>query len=97
MVLFCIPDSTLGSRCSYLLCMIITAFLDICYLGSNELLGATVITNLFSAIPYFGHNIVNWLWGGFAIDNPTLTRFYSYTTLCLCHTWTVGIHLIYYI
>ena len=39
--------------------------------------GATVITNLFSAIPFFGESITNWLWGGFAVDNPTLTRFFS--------------------
>jgi ubiquinol-cytochrome c reductase cytochrome b/c1 subunit len=36
-----------------------------------------VITNLFSAIPIFGEDIVTWLWGGFAVDNPTLTRFYA--------------------
>jgi ubiquinol-cytochrome c reductase cytochrome b subunit len=39
--------------------------------------GATVITNLFSAIPFFGTYIVTWLWGGFSVDNATLTRFYS--------------------
>ena len=39
--------------------------------------GATVITNLFSAIPYIGESITNWLWGGFSVDNPTLNRFYS--------------------
>ena len=39
--------------------------------------GATVITSLFSAIPLFGETITNWLWGGFAVDNPTLTRFFS--------------------
>jgi quinol-cytochrome oxidoreductase complex cytochrome b subunit len=39
--------------------------------------GATVITNLFSAIPVFGQSIVTLLWGGFTIDNPTLVRFYS--------------------
>lgn len=40
--------------------------------------GATVITNLFSAIPYFGPEIVNWIWGGFAVDNATLTRFFAF-------------------
>jgi len=39
--------------------------------------GATVITNLFSVIPIVGPSIVEWLWGGFSIDNPTLTRFYA--------------------
>jgi ubiquinol-cytochrome c reductase cytochrome b subunit len=39
--------------------------------------GATVITNLFSAIPYVGDYIVTWLWGGFAVDQPTLNRFFS--------------------
>ncbi len=39
--------------------------------------GAIVITNLFSAIPLFGHGIVTWLWGGFSVDNPTLNRFFS--------------------
>jgi quinol-cytochrome oxidoreductase complex cytochrome b subunit len=38
---------------------------------------ATVITNLFSAIPLFGESIVTWLWGGFSVDNPTLNRFYA--------------------
>ena len=39
--------------------------------------GATVITNLFSAVPVVGHSIVTWLWGGFSVGNPTLTRFYA--------------------
>lgn len=39
--------------------------------------GATVITNLFSAIPYIGGDLVQWIWGGFAVDNATLTRFFS--------------------
>jgi quinol-cytochrome oxidoreductase complex cytochrome b subunit len=39
--------------------------------------GATVITNLFSAIPIVGDSIVTWLWGGFSVDNPTLNRFFS--------------------
>jgi len=46
--------------------------------GQIRFWGATVITNLFSAIPYFGSTLVNWLWGGFSVDNPTLTRFYSF-------------------
>src|SRR3546814_20747705 len=39
--------------------------------------GATVITNLFSAIPYIGPSIVEWLWGVFSVDNATLNRFFS--------------------
>nr|YP_010321830.1 cytochrome b [Stenochironomus zhengi]UKO33057.1 cytochrome b [Stenochironomus zhengi] len=46
--------------------------------GQMSFWGATVITNLVSAIPYLGITIVQWLWGGFAIDNATLTRFYSF-------------------
>jgi ubiquinol-cytochrome c reductase cytochrome b subunit len=40
--------------------------------------GATVISNFFSVIPYLGRRVVMWLWGGFAVDSPTLTRFYSF-------------------
>nr|BBB16203.1 Cytochrome b [Pagurus lanuginosus] len=45
--------------------------------GQMSFWGATVITNLFSAIPYVGTYLVNWIWGGFAVENATLTRFYS--------------------
>nr|ALO70845.1 cytochrome b [Phloeopora testacea] len=45
--------------------------------GRMSFWGATVITNLLSAIPYLGTNIVQWLWGGFAVDNATLTRFFT--------------------
>nr|AUJ22088.1 cytochrome b [Tettigades chilensis]AWV83872.1 cytochrome b [Tettigades chilensis] len=45
--------------------------------GQMSFWGATVITNLLSAIPYLGLKLVNWIWGGFAVDNATLTRFYS--------------------
>nr|YP_010836252.1 cytochrome b [Paradoxopsyllus custodis]YP_011004248.1 cytochrome b [Macrostylophora euteles]WGC90514.1 cytochrome b [Paradoxopsyllus custodis]WPS93597.1 cytochrome b [Macrostylophora euteles] len=44
--------------------------------GQMSFWGATVITNLMSAIPYLGNSIVQWLWGGFAVDNATLTRFF---------------------
>nr|YP_009627343.1 cytochrome b [Cydalima perspectalis]APC61836.1 cytochrome b [Cydalima perspectalis]QCC70767.1 cytochrome b [Cydalima perspectalis] len=46
--------------------------------GQMSFWGATVITNLLSAIPYLGITLVNWIWGGFAIDNATLTRFYTF-------------------
>nr|YP_009995348.1 cytochrome b [Ochthebius deletus]QNP09751.1 cytochrome b [Ochthebius deletus] len=45
--------------------------------GQMSFWGATVITNLLSAIPYLGMEIVQWLWGGFAVDNATLTRFFT--------------------
>ena len=45
--------------------------------GQMSFWGATVITNLFSAIPFFGEGIVQWLWGGYSVDNPTLTRFFT--------------------
>nr|QTH79171.1 cytochrome b [Heptamelus sp.] len=46
--------------------------------GQMSFWGATVITNLLSAIPYLGTMLVQWLWGGFSVDNPTLTRFFSF-------------------
>jgi ubiquinol-cytochrome c reductase cytochrome b subunit len=46
--------------------------------GQISFWGATVITNLLSAIPYLGNDLVQWLWGGFAVDNPTLTRFFTF-------------------
>nr|YP_010481803.1 cytochrome b [Vibidia duodecimguttata]UVU20937.1 cytochrome b [Vibidia duodecimguttata] len=46
--------------------------------GQMSFWGATVITNLLSAIPYLGNSVVIWLWGGFAVDNATLNRFYSF-------------------
>jgi ubiquinol-cytochrome c reductase cytochrome b/c1 subunit len=45
--------------------------------GQMSFWGATVITNLFSAIPVIGEGITQWMWGGFSVDNPTLNRFFS--------------------
>nr|AIY61683.1 cytochrome b [Serritermes serrifer] len=45
--------------------------------GQMSFWGATVITNLLSAIPYMGKEMVQWVWGGFAVDNATLTRFFA--------------------
>nr|AHC94330.1 cytochrome b [Nerita fulgurans] len=45
--------------------------------GQMSFWGATVITNLLSAIPYLGPDLVQWVWGGFAVDNATLTRFFT--------------------
>nr|ALG66375.1 cytochrome b [Kuwayamaea brachyptera] len=46
--------------------------------GQMSFWGATVITNLLSAIPYLGMDLVQWVWGGFAVDNATLTRFFTF-------------------
>jgi len=46
--------------------------------GQISFWGATVITSIFSAIPYIGQNLVEWIWGGFAVDNATLNRFFSF-------------------
>jgi ubiquinol-cytochrome c reductase cytochrome b subunit len=46
--------------------------------GQISFWGATVITNLLSAVPYLGTELVQWLWGGFAVDNATLTRFFTF-------------------
>lgn len=46
--------------------------------GQISFWGATVITNLLSAVPYLGLDLVQWIWGGFAVDNATLTRFFTF-------------------
>ena len=61
-----------------LLLMMATAFMGyVLPWGQMSFWGATVITNLFSAIPFVGESIVTFLWGGFSVDNPTLNRFFS--------------------
>ncbi len=61
-----------------LLLMMATAFMGyVLPWGQLSFWGATVITNLFSAIPLVGDGIVTWLWGGFTVDNPTLNRFFT--------------------
>jgi ubiquinol-cytochrome c reductase cytochrome b subunit len=60
------------------LLMMATAFMGyVLPWGQMSFWGATVITSLFSAIPYVGYPIVEWLWGGFSVSNATLNRFYS--------------------
>jgi quinol-cytochrome oxidoreductase complex cytochrome b subunit len=60
------------------LLMMATAFLGyVLPWGQMSFWGATVITNLFSAIPFVGSSIVEWLWGGFSVSNATLARFFS--------------------
>nr|YP_010393003.1 cytochrome b [Synodontis clarias]UPX88865.1 cytochrome b [Synodontis clarias] len=46
--------------------------------GQMSFWGATVITNLLSAVPYMGNALVQWIWGGFSVDNATLTRFFTF-------------------
>nr|AAQ08448.1 cytochrome b [Betta anabatoides] len=46
--------------------------------GQMSFWGATVITNLLSAVPYAGSTLVQWIWGGFSVDNATLTRFFAF-------------------
>ncbi len=61
-----------------LLLMMATAFMGyVLPWGQMSFWGATVITNLFSAIPLIGDTITQWLWGGYSVDNPTLSRFYT--------------------
>ena len=60
------------------LLMMATAFMGyVLPWGQMSFWGATVITNLFSAIPLVGESVVTWLWGGFSVDQPTLNRFFS--------------------
>lgn len=75
---------------------ILTAFLGyVLPWGQISYWGATVITNLLSAVPYLGHFLVEWVWGGFSVNNATLTRFFSLhylfpfiiTALVICHLY----------
>lgn len=60
------------------LIMMATAFIGyVLPYGSMSYWGATVITNLFSSIPWIGTDLVNQIWGGYSVDNPTLNRFFS--------------------
>nr|QIV24846.1 cytochrome b [Sceleocantha sp. 4 MJ-2019] len=64
--------------------------------GQMSFWGATVITNLLSAVPYLGTTIVQWVWGGFAVDNATLTRFFTLHFLFpFIVTALVMIHLLF--
>ncbi|MGH6800919.1 MAG: cytochrome b [Methylocella sp.] len=68
--------------------------------GQMSFWGATVITSLFSAIPLVGDSITTWLWGGFAVDNATLNRFFSLHYLLpfmiagvvILHIWALHVH-----
>nr|YP_009142028.1 cytochrome b [Odontobutis yaluensis]AIX03591.1 cytochrome b [Odontobutis yaluensis] len=62
-----------------LLLVMMTAFVGyVLPWGQMSFWGATVITNLLSAIPYVGNSLVQWIWGGFSVDNATLTRFFAF-------------------
>jgi ubiquinol-cytochrome c reductase cytochrome b subunit len=83
------------------LAMMATAFMGyVLPWGQMSFWGATVITNLFSAIPGVGESIVTWLWGGFAVDNPTLNRFFALHYLLpfvivgivILHIWALHQH-----
>lgn len=64
--------------------------------GQMSFWGATVITNMVSAIPYLGADIVSFIWGGFSVDNPTLNRFFSlHFLLPFVLAALAVIHLIY--
>nr|URX53458.1 cytochrome b [Incisitermes minor] len=64
--------------------------------GQMSFWGATVITNLLSAIPYMGTELVQWVWGGFAVDNATLTRFFTLHFLMpFVITAMVMVHLLF--
>ena len=79
-----------------LLCMMATAFMGyVLPWGQMSYWGATVITNLFSAIPVVGNKIVTLLWGGYTVGNPTLNRFFSlHYLLPFVIVAVVGLHLI---
>jgi quinol-cytochrome oxidoreductase complex cytochrome b subunit len=79
-----------------LLLMMATAFFGYTLpWGQMSFWGATVITNLFSAIPVVGDSIVTWLWGGFAVGAPTLNRFYAlHYLLPFVIVAIVGLHLV---
>jgi ubiquinol-cytochrome c reductase cytochrome b/c1 subunit len=79
-----------------LILMMATAFMGyVLPWGQMSYWGATVITNLFGAIPAVGNTIVTWLWGGFAVGAPTLNRFYSlHYLLPFIIVGVVGLHLI---
>ena len=77
------------------LIMMATAFMGyVLPWGQMSFWGAKVITNLFSAIPFFGESITTWLWGGFSVDNPTLNRFFSlHYLLPFVLAGLVGLHI----
>ena len=80
-----------------LILVIATAFIGyVLPWGQIRFWGATVITNLFSAVPYIGKTLVEWIWGGFAVDNATLNRFFAiHFLLPFIVTAFVVLHLLF--
>lgn len=76
--------------------IILTAFIGyVLPWGQISFWGATVITNLISALPFVGETIVYWIWGGYSVDKPTLTRFFAFHYLFpFIILGLVGLHLI---
>ena len=81
--------------CVIYLLMMATAFMGyVLPWGQMSFHGAVVITNLFGALPIVGEAITTWLWGGFAVDNPTLNRFFSlHFLLPFMIAGVVGLHI----
>lgn len=78
MDLIFIHETFMVFRCYYLIVNDITSFLGyVLPWGQMSYWAATVITNLASTVPFFGQKIVYWLWSGFSVDNPTLSKFFS--------------------
>nr|AUY54930.1 cytochrome b [Emydura macquarii] len=72
-------NKTWNTGVMLLLLVMATAFVGyVLPWGQMSFWGATVITNLLSAIPYVGPTLVEWIWGGFSVDNATLTRFFTF-------------------
>nr|AEF15235.1 cytochrome b [Isoodon auratus auratus] len=80
-----------------LLAVMATAFVGYVFpWGQMSFWGATVITNLLSAIPYIGTTLVEWIWGGFSVDKATLTRFFAFHfILPFIVTAMVIVHLLF--
>nr|YP_009311293.1 cytochrome b [Oxynoemacheilus angorae]BAV70040.1 cytochrome b [Oxynoemacheilus angorae] len=80
-----------------LLLVMMTAFVGyVLPWGQMSFWGATVITNLLSAVPYVGDMLVQWIWGGFSVDNATLTRFFAFHFLLpFVVTAATVIHLLF--
>lgn len=81
--------------------MMATAFMGyVLPWGQMSFWGATVITNLFSAIPVIGDYIVVWIWGGYSVDAPTINRFFVWhyllpavlLGLVIVHMWALHVH-----
>nr|ABM47037.1 cytochrome b [Avahi laniger] len=93
---FTLPE-TWNIGITLLLTVMATAFVGyVLPWGQMSFWGATVITNLLSAIPYIGSNLVEWIWGGFSVDKATLTRFFAFHfILPFIITALVAIHLLF--